>query len=74
MKHFIRKHCFCTYLYCTLSQTMIKNHKVFGNTSIIPMVGKVILLLVNAQQVIKGCYNFRESSTILGYNKPWTCY
>ena len=38
------------------------------------MVGKVILLLVNAQQVIKGCYNFRESSTKLGYNKPWTCY
>ena len=53
---------------------MIKNHKVFGNTSIITMVGKVILLLVNAQQVIKGCYNFRESSTILGFNKPWTCY
>ena len=53
---------------------MIKNHKVLGNTSIITMVGIVILLLVNAQQIIKGCYNFRESSTILGYNKPWTCY
>ena len=74
MKHFIRKHYFCTYLYCTFSQTMIKNHKVFGNTSIISMVGKVILLLVHAQQVIKSCYNFRESYTILGYNKPWTCY
>ena len=74
MKHFIRKHYFCTYLYCTFSQAMIKNHKVFGNTSIITMVGKVILLLINAQQVIQGCYNFRESSTILGYNKPWTCY
>ena len=73
MKHFIRKHYFCTYLYYTLSQTMIKNHKVFGNTSILSMVGKVILLLVNAQQVITGCYTFRESSTILGYNKPWTC-
>ena len=68
MKHFIRKYYFCTYFYCTFSQTMIKNHIVFGNTSIIIMVGKVILLLVNAQQVIKGCYNFRESSTILGYN------
>ena len=74
MKHFIRKHYFCTYFYCTFSQTMIKNYIVFGNTSIIIMVGKVILLLVNAQQVNKGCYNFRESSTILGYNKPWTCY
>ena len=74
MKHFIKKHYFYTYLYCTFSQTMIKNHKVFGNTSIITMVSKVILLLVNAQQVIKGCYNFRESSTILGFNKPWTCY
>ena len=74
MKHFIRKHYFCTYFYCTFSQTMIKNHIVFGNTSIITMVGKVILLLVNAQQVIKGCYNFRESSNTLGYNKPWTCY
>ena len=74
MKHFIRKHYFCTNFYCTFSQTMIKNHKMFGNTSIIIMVGKVILLLVNAQQIIKGCYNFRESSTILGYNKPWTCY
>ena len=51
-----------------------KNHKVFGNASIITMVGKIILLLVNAKQVIKSCYNFRESSTILGYNKPWTCY
>ena len=76
MKYFIRKHFFCTYLYCTFSQTMIKNHKVFGNTSILTLVGRVILLdlLVNAQQIIKGCYSFRESSTILGYNKPWTCY
>ena len=60
------------FLYISLlhffSQTMIKNHKVFGNTSIIIMVGKVILLLVNAQHIIEGCYNFRESSTILGYN------
>ena len=53
---------------------MVKNHKVFGNTSIFTMVGRVILLVVNAQQIIKGCYIFRESSTILGYNKPWTCY
>ena len=51
MKHFIRKHYFCTYFYCTFSQTMIKNHIVFGNTSIITMVGKVILLLLNAQQI-----------------------
>ena len=64
MKHFTRKH----YFYCTFSQTMIKNHKVFGNTSIIIMVGKVILLLVNAQHIIEGCYIFRESSAILGYN------
>ena len=35
------------------SQTMFKNHKMFGNTSIIIMVGKVILLLVNAQQIVK---------------------
>ena len=70
MKHFIAKHYFCIYLYCTSSQTMIKNHKVFGNTSIIIiiMVGKVILLLVNSQHIIEGCYKFRESSTILGYN------
>ena len=39
---------------------MVKNHKMFGNTSILIMVGKVILLLVNAQQLVKGCYNFRE--------------
>ena len=63
MKYFIGKHYFCTYFYCTFSQTMIKNHKVFGNTSIIIMVGKVILFLVNAQHIIEGCYNFRESST-----------
>ena len=68
MKHFIGKHYLCTYFYCTFSQTMIKNHKVFGNTSIVIMVGKVILLLVNAQHIIEGFYNFRESSTILGYN------
>ena len=70
MKHFIIKHYFCTYFYCTFSQTMIKYHKVFGNTSIVIMVGKVILLLVNAQHIIEGYYNFRESSTILGHNKP----
>ena len=56
------------------SQTMVKNHKMFGNTSIIIMVSKVILLLRYAQQIVKGCYNFRESSTTLGHNKPWTCY
>ena len=58
MKHFIRNHYFCTYLYCTFSQTMIKNHKVFGNTSIIIMVGKVILILVNAQHIIEGFLQF----------------
>ena len=50
------------------SQTMIKNHKVFGNTSIIPMVSKVILILVTAQHIAKGCYNFRKLFTILGHN------
>ena len=61
-------------IYCTFSQTMIKNHKMFGNTSIRIMVGKVILLLVYVQQVVKGCYNFRKLSTTLGHNKPWPCY
>ena len=74
MKYFIRKHYFCIYICCTFSQIMVRNHKMFGNTSIFIMVGRVILLLINAQQIVKGCYNFRESSTILGYNKPWTCY
>ena len=32
---------------------MVKNHKMFGNASIIIMVGKVILLLVNTQQIVK---------------------
>ena len=61
-------------IYCTFSQTMVKNHKMFGNTSILIMVSKVIFLLVYAQQVVKGCYNFRKSSTMLGHNKPWTCH
>ena len=74
MNYFIRKHYFCIYIYCTFSQTMAKNHKMFRNTSIFLMVGKVILLLIYAQQIVQGCYNFRESSSILGHNKPWTCY
>ena len=37
------------------------------------MVGKVILIIIYAQY-LKDCYIFRESSTILGHNKPWTCY
>ena len=52
MNYFIRKHYFCIYL-LHFSQTMVKNHKMFGNTSIIIMVGKVILLLVNTQQIVK---------------------
>ena len=47
---------------------MIKNHKMFGNTSMITMVGKVILLFIYVQQIVKGCYNFRESSATLGHN------
>ena len=74
MNYFIRKHYFCIYICCTFSQTMVKNHKMFGNTSIFLMVGKVILLLIYAQQIVKGCYNLRESSTTLGHNMPWTCY
>ena len=57
-----------------ITQTMIKNHNLFANTSIAFMVGRVILLLKCVQQILKGCLNFRESSTILGKNQPWTCY
>ena len=35
---------------------MVKNHIMFGNTSIMTMVGKVILLFIHVQQVIEGCY------------------
>ena len=38
------------------------------------MVGKVILITKVYAQYFKDCYIFRESSTILGHNKPWTCY
>ena len=47
---------------------MAKNHKMFRNTSIVIMVGKVILLFLYVQQIVKGCYNIRESSTTLGHN------
>ena len=40
---------FFVYIFSALivhfSQTMIKNHYMFGNTSIIVMVGKVILII-----------------------------
>ena len=40
------------HLFLILSQTMVKNHKLFGNTSITFMVGKVILLIKNVQQLL----------------------
>ena len=55
-------------------KTMVKNHKMFGNTSIIIMVGRVILLFKVMLNISKGCYIFRKSSTTLGLEKPWTCY
>ena len=57
-----------TALLCPFPKTMIKNHNMFGNTSIMTMVGKVLFLFIYAQQVIKGCYNFRESSITLGHD------
>ena len=49
---------------------MIKNHIMFGNTSMIIMVGKVILLLhiCSTKNIkVQGCYIFRESFTLLGH-------
>ena len=33
---------------------MVKNHKMFGNTSIAFMVGKVILLIKYVQELMRG--------------------
>ena len=50
---------FFVYIFSALivhSQTMIKNHYMFGNTSIMVMVGKVILIIkymLNISKIVK---------------------